>query len=1060
MVRKLTPRSSLENLKREAKRWLKALRENDVEARARLERVVPHAPPEPTLRDVQHALALEYGHVGWAALTTALERIDTVDDALAALLEASGRGNVARVAELLDAHPDIVSARGYLEGNFGKRTALHYASGGHGPVVALLLDRGADPNVRDDGDNAFPLHFAAEKERLDIIRLLIEHGADPIGTGDGHELEVIGWATVFGKARRDVVDYLLAHGARHNISSAVATGAVDDIAVIAAARPDDVNKPMDSTNHRRTPLHLAVVKKQVRSLVTLLELGANPNLVDAAGLTPLDQAALAGEQAMVDALLGAGADLRLPAAVALDRDVDRVLAPDRDALAPGGRWGTLILRASEQAPAHVVERLIHYGASVDVRDDATTSVDNTTGYTPLHAAAFFGNAGAARVLLEHKADLSARDTKYHGTPAGWADYAGHAVVRDLILAGPIDMFDAVRFDLTGRMREIFDRNPGALNERLRRFAIGEPSLADWPEQWRTPLAVAVFLGKAAAVRTLLDLGAEVGVREPNGRTLREIAAAAGHDEIARLLETYSVEQRGAGTDLVARFLAAACPDHHVRGKPSHVVALYTAERLLAKHPELVRENIYTAVVCGDIEYVDRLLAAQPELAREKGGPNGSAGGRGSTFTVQSRTASHPKWEPILYLCFTRLDIPASNDNAVAIATALLDHGADPNAYFMAGDSRYSPLTGVVGLGEEDRPPHPRRDELARLLLERGANPYDVQVFYDVHFNGDVLWYLKLIYERTHEIGRGDDWKDPQWSMIDMGGYGLGAHYLLRTAVSNNNLELAEWILAHGADANAPGPTGTRRGRRKELPTFHEMALREGYTEMADLLVRFGARPSRYVPEGEAQFVDAVLRLDRDTARRIAATHPEYLRSPAAMFAAAWRDNVEAVRLLIELGVSIEVEDRDKRRPLHEAASNDAVNVAKLLIERGAEIDPVETNWGNSPIGFARYFQLTRMIDLLAPHSRSLGALAFAGKVDRLRELLTADPSLAKWVSPEGITPIMRLPDDETKARQIVELFLANGADASVRNEEGLTAADIAEHRGMDEIAAVLRRPSS
>jgi ankyrin repeat protein len=296
-------------------------------------------------------------------------------------------------------------------------------------------------------------------------------------------------------------------------------------------------------------------------------------------------------------------------------------------------------------------------------------------------------------------------------------------------------------------------------------------------------------------------------------------------------------------------------------------------------------------------------------------------------------------------------------------------------------------------------------------------------------------------------------------MIDMGGYGLGAYYLLRVAVSNNNLELAEWILAHGADPNVAGPIDPR-GKRKQLPSFHEMALREGYDEMADLLVRFGAKPSGYQPQGEDQFVSAVLRLDRAETKRLAAVHPDYLRSTKAMFEATWRDNAEAVALLLELGCSIEVEDKDKQRPLHVAAANDAVNVGKLLIERGAEIDPVETNWGNSPIDFARYFQLTRMIDLLAPYSRDLWTLAFSGKVVRLRELLTADPKLAKWVLPNGVTPLMRLPDNETKAREIVGLFLANGADPTLRNEEGLAAADIAERRGMDEIADILRQSSS
>src|SRR6059058_4020289 len=59
---------TLENLKKEAKRWLKALRANVAEARARLLRVFPNAPRIPTLRQIQHALAQERGFSGWAEL--------------------------------------------------------------------------------------------------------------------------------------------------------------------------------------------------------------------------------------------------------------------------------------------------------------------------------------------------------------------------------------------------------------------------------------------------------------------------------------------------------------------------------------------------------------------------------------------------------------------------------------------------------------------------------------------------------------------------------------------------------------------------------------------------------------------------------------------------------------------------------------------------------------------------------------------------------------------------------------------------------------------------------
>ena len=74
MSRRITPSGALENMKREAKRWLKALRANVHEARTRLERALPNTPRVPTLRDVQHALAREHGFAGWAELKARLAR--------------------------------------------------------------------------------------------------------------------------------------------------------------------------------------------------------------------------------------------------------------------------------------------------------------------------------------------------------------------------------------------------------------------------------------------------------------------------------------------------------------------------------------------------------------------------------------------------------------------------------------------------------------------------------------------------------------------------------------------------------------------------------------------------------------------------------------------------------------------------------------------------------------------------------------------------------------------------------------------------------------------------
>jgi hypothetical protein len=76
MSRKLTSAASLDNLKKEAKRWLKALRENDAAAGERLRNAYANAPGTPALRDVQHGLAREYGFENWKELKSALLRND------------------------------------------------------------------------------------------------------------------------------------------------------------------------------------------------------------------------------------------------------------------------------------------------------------------------------------------------------------------------------------------------------------------------------------------------------------------------------------------------------------------------------------------------------------------------------------------------------------------------------------------------------------------------------------------------------------------------------------------------------------------------------------------------------------------------------------------------------------------------------------------------------------------------------------------------------------------------------------------------------------------------
>ena len=121
---------------------------------------------------------------------------------------------------------------------------------------------------------------------------------------------------------------------------------------------------------------------------------------------------------------------------------------------------------------------------------------------------------------------------------------------------------------------------------------------------------------------------------------------------------------------------------------------------------------------------------------------------------------------------------------------------------MAGDALYTVLAGAAGEGEQDAPRQPYAARLFELLLERGAEPFAIQVLYNTHFSGDVLWWLTLVYEHTIRTPRAAAWNDPDWPMFDMGNYGSGARFLLETAVKKRDLGLAEWLLARGANPNA------------------------------------------------------------------------------------------------------------------------------------------------------------------------------------------------------------------------------------------------------------------
>lgn len=270
-------------------------------------------------------------------------------------------------------------------------------------------------------------------------------------------------------------------------------------------------------------------------------------------------------------------------------------------------------------------------------------------------------------------------------------------------------------------------------------------------------------------------------------------------------------------------------------------------------------------------------------------------------------------------------------------------------------------------------------------------------------------------------------------------------YLLGNAVANDHVARAEWLLVHGANANGVHAYSGR--------PLREEALIYGNMAMAELLVQHGAAAPPL--DGQAAFQAACMRLDRNAARAIAERHPECLRDASPMLIAARRGRADIVALLLELGMDADVADATGQRGLHDASGNGAIEVAKLLIAHGADIDRPTTKFGG-PLGFAAHFQQREMAALLAPLSRDVLELTYLGMKERLRELFAAEPALANAVHPKaGITPLFCLPDDEEDAVEMAALLLAHGADPKVMSKEGLTAEQAARRRGLIDAADLM-----
>ncbi len=508
--------------------------------------------------------------------------------------------------------PFQTDSRKYKDNKNGFTSLVLASSYGRTSVVEFLVSKGADVNRK--GYGVSPLAAAISFDHPDVAMYLMTQNAD-----------IRSSEQILGRTM-DLLYPLLDRGYME-----LAEHLVD-------LEHRDLNATANLQFHIPI-LHYYAQAGSVPAIKFLVRRGADINMVDHIGRTPIFHAVSFNRQEAVKTLLNLGADM------------NAVITPGKKVrydtinIYPGA---TPVSLAIQLQYFNLAELLIQRGGNCDTPD--------TKGMTPLMHAVSGDSEDIVKLIINKGADVNAREIRGKRTALVLAIYAGKIDMAKLLLSKGADIHTkdkdgdgVILAALPVESKSIFFARPVAGKKRNETSGILDLLIAEGANinmvnnHGKTPLIVVIKNKEVKNVQLLLSRGADPSQSDKRGISPLQYALRTSCVECAGLLLDHGakigdglIEASRRGKSKFAELFIQKGADVNVRDKKGRTALMMTAESDRLKIAQMLIENranidvkdnkgrtaLIIAAGNGHLEMVKMLIENRANInARDKSGNN-------------------------------------------------------------------------------------------------------------------------------------------------------------------------------------------------------------------------------------------------------------------------------------------------------------------------------------------------------------------------------------------------------------------------------------------------------